>query len=100
LQLEVKQHPYINHSRHGVDFLGCRVFSDHVTLNRRSRVRYRRKMMQLENDYRRGRIGARALQERATALAAFTTAGGVKSWKFRTAVLKRLPVSGRRPPTG
>lgn len=100
LRLEIKDHPYINRTSHGVDFLGCRVFSDHVMLNRRSRIRYCRKMAQLENDYLRDRIDDRELQERAVALTAFTQAAGAKSWKFRTSVLQRLPVSGRRPPTG
>ncbi len=100
LRLEIKPQPYINRSNHGVDFLGCRVFADHVALNRRSRVRFRRKMASLEADYLEGRIGERELQERATSLIAFTRAAGAKSWHFRRAVLEQLPVSGRRPPAG
>ncbi len=100
LQLEFKQHPYINRSRHGVDFLGCRVFPDHVRLNRRSRMRFARRMTSLEHDYVAGHVNERELQERATSLLAFTQSGGAKSWQMRTAVLQRLPVSGRRPRTG
>jgi RNA-directed DNA polymerase len=35
LGLELKPTPYLNRSRHGLDFLGCRVFPSHRTLNRR-----------------------------------------------------------------
>jgi hypothetical protein len=100
LQLELKAHPYINRSVHGVDFLGCRVLPDHVILNRRSRVRFARKMERLEWDYLDGIIDEQELQERGTSLVAFTQAAGVKSWHFRRSVLQRLPVSGRRPRTG
>ena len=100
LQLEFKPHPYINHSRHGVDFLGCRVMPDRVLLSRRSRVRFARKMASLESAYLAGKIDERELQQRATSLCAFTQAAGAKSWHFRSHVLQRLPVSGHRPPAG
>ena len=58
LGLALKPRPYINRTAHGMDFLGCRVFPGHLTLNRRSRVRFRRKLRALEV----------ALQYRATAL--------------------------------
>jgi hypothetical protein len=100
LDLEIKSHPYINRMSHGVDFLGCRVFADHLTLNRRSRLRFRRKMTRLETEYLEGDIDELELQQRGTSLCAFTMAGGVKSWRFRRSVLQRLPVSGHRPRTG
>ena len=100
LELQLKPFPYLNRSQHGVDFLGCRVFPDHVVLNRRSRVRFRRRLWELETRYLDEQITELELQTRATALVAFTQAAGVKSWHFRRAVLQRLPVSGRRPGTG
>ena len=51
-------------------------------------------MEELEAAYARGDIDEDELQSRGTALTAFTTAGGTKSWRFRTRVLQRLPVSG------
>jgi len=99
LELEFKPYPYINRSVHGVDFLGCRVLPDHVILNRRSRVRFQRKMAWLEAQYLIGGIDEWELQQRATSLFAFAQAAGAKSWHFRQSVLQRLPVSGRRPPT-
>lgn len=100
LGLEIKAHPYVNRMAHGVDFLGCRLLPDHLLLNRRSRLRFRRKMTRLETQYLDGEIDELELQQRATSLVAFTRAGGVKSWHFRRSVLQRLPVSGHRPPAG
>lgn len=97
LRLEPKPAPYINRTRHGMDFLGCRIFRTHVTLNRRSRVRFRRRLGALESDWLAGRIDERELQHRGTALVAFTTAGPVSSWRFRRRVLQRMPVGGQRP---
>jgi hypothetical protein len=100
LGLEVKSHPYLNRSRHGVEFLGCRLRQDGVTLSRRSRVRFGRKLRAIERQFLAGEIGERELQQRATALLSFTTAGGVTSWQFRRAVLQETPVSGHEARTG
>ncbi len=100
LGLQLKPEPYLNRTAHGVDFLGCRVLPDHVRLNRRSRVRFRRNLENLELAYLAGEIDALALQQRATSLVAFAQAAGVKSWHFRRAVIEQMPVSGRRPRTG
>jgi hypothetical protein len=82
LGLELKP-AHGNRTRHGMDFLGCRVFPDSLTFNRRRRVRCRRKLRQLEAWYTAGRIGERELQLRATAIMAFAQAAGVSSWRFR-----------------
>lgn len=97
LQLQLKDSPYTNRSCQGVDFLGCRVFPWGLTLNRRSRVRYRRKLQRLERDFAIGAVNEHDLQRRGTALTAFATAADVKCWKFRKRVLKQLAVSGPRP---
>jgi hypothetical protein len=95
LGLAVKEHPYRNRSRHGMDFLGCRVFPGRLSLNRRSRVRYRRKLQRLEGAWLVGEISTGELQRRATALTAFTRTPGLCSWQWRRAVLSQMPVSGR-----
>jgi len=59
LALDLKAHPYINRSSHGLDFLGCRVFPDRLMLNRRSRVWFRRRLVALEKAYLLGRLGFR-----------------------------------------
>jgi hypothetical protein len=100
LGLEVKPSPYLNRTEHGMDFLGCRVHRRHLTLNRRSRVRFGRKLRRLERQFLDGAIDGGQLQQRATALLAFTRSAGVSSWRVRSAVLQRLPVSGHRARTG
>ena len=69
-------------------------------LNRRSHVRFRHKLNALENAFLAGELEEPALQQRATALVAFTRTPGVFGWAFRQAVLESLPVSGHRPRTG
>ena len=100
LGLELKPWPYANRTRHGMDFLGCRVFREHMTLNRRSRVRFYRRLRQLEQAYQAGDLSERVLQQRATALVAFTRTAGIGSWQFRRAVLEKLSVSGQGLRTG
>jgi hypothetical protein len=95
LSLSLKPEPYINRSRCGMDFLGCRVYPSHVTLNRRSRVRYRRKLRWLEHEHREGRIDEVSLQQRASALVAFARAGSTASWRWRCRALQSLSVDGQ-----
>jgi len=95
LGLDLKADPYINRSTHGLDFLGCRVFPNRLVLNRRSRVRFRRRLRSLEDAYRARQIHESQLQQRITALVAFTRTPGLSSWVFRQQVLESLPVSGQ-----
>ena len=83
-----------------MDFLGCRLFRQHMILSRRSRRRFRHKLSRLERSYVDGAIDAAALQQRATALLAFARSAGVSSWRFRTAVLQQVAVGGPRARTG
>ncbi|MDA1048965.1 MAG: RNA-directed DNA polymerase [Planctomycetota bacterium] len=99
LSLELKP-TILNRTSHGMDFLGCRMYETHTILNRRSRVRFRRAFMQLERDFRDGRIDELELQQRATSMFAFARAAGVSSWHFRRRVLERSLVSGRMARTG
>ena len=69
-------------SRCGIDVLGCRVFGDHLKLNQRSRRRYRARLRDLEKQFVVGDIVESDLQRRSESLTAFTTADGVRSWKF------------------
>lgn len=94
LRLHIKPEVVIVPSRRGFEFLGCRVYPSHLKLNGRSRSRFRRRLREAEEAYMQGLITERTLQDRATALLAFTRAGGTKSWQFRTRVLQRSLVSG------
>lgn len=100
LGLELKLTPFLNRSRLGVDFLGCRVFPWGVKLNRRSRVRFRRKLQGLEKLYGVGQIGETELQQRVASLVAFTQAAGTASWRFRRRLLEDNAVSSHRARTG
>jgi RNA-directed DNA polymerase len=100
LRLELKPTPYLNRTEHGLDYLGCRIFKHHTTLNRRSRQRFRRQLARLEQDFVAERIGAHELQQRATALVAFTRTPGLSAWRFRRGVLQELAVHGHRPRPG
>ena len=76
----------------GVTFLGCRIWPTHAELNRRSKRRWRRRIRVLERAERLGLINQADLQNRLTALTAFSRAAEVKSWRFRNAVLQVSPV--------
>ena len=100
LHLEVKTPRRIRFSDTGLSFLGCQVWRTHLTLNDRSQRRFRKQLESLETQYLNGLITELELQQRATAMIAFTQAGGVRSWRFRTQVLQDLAVSGQGPRTG
>ena len=100
LHLEVKKPRRIRFSDTGLSFLGCHVWRTHLTLNDRSRRRFRKQLESLETQYLNGLITELELQQRATAMIAFTQAGDVRSWRFRTQVLQDLAVSGQGPRTG
>ena len=100
LDLEVKPHPYRNRSMHGLDYLGCRVFPTHLVLNRRSRVRFRRKWQRLERQHAGGSLSEAELQARVTALVAFTRTAGLSAWQFRRRTLCSGSVGGREAQTG
>ena len=62
LGLELKPSPYLNRTAHGMDFLGCRLYRRHLILSRRSRRRFRRKLIGLERLFADGMIDAAQLQ--------------------------------------
>jgi RNA-directed DNA polymerase len=72
----------------GISFLGCRLFSTHVELNRLSKQRWQRRVHLLEKAHRLGLLSDLDLQSRLASLTAFARGGGVRSWKFRHSVLE------------
>ncbi len=80
LQLKLKYDPSPQRTHLGMNFLGYRIYSTHTTLNRRSKVRYRRKVMQLEKLYKSGGLSDNDLQNKLTSLTAFTLPA--RSWQF------------------
>lgn len=100
LGLTLKHGEPIQQVRHGFEFLGCRVYPDHLKLNGRSRRRFRKKLRELEASFAAGEISESDLQERATSLIAFCQTDQLKSWTFRTQALQQLAVIGHGAPTG
>ena len=100
LALEPKAIDKVVTVRRGLDFLGCRVYPDHLKLNRRSRRRFHRKLGGLEDAFYNGDVHAAEYQQRVTSLLSFTQAGGVKSWQFRQNVIEKISVSGPWARTG
>jgi len=91
LGLELKPAP-MKRTADGFDFLGCRVYSSHIGLSRRSRVRWQRRVRWLMRLHRLCEIGQRDLQSRLEAATAFTFAADARTWRFRQSVLDTLPV--------
>jgi hypothetical protein len=71
-----------------MDFLGYRLFADHTELNRRSKVRYGRRLRVLAKLHETGRLTETQVQQRLTALTAFVLP--VRSHGFRRRLLKRF----------
>jgi hypothetical protein len=63
LGLDLKAEPYLNRTRHGMDFLGMRVFPDVVRLNRRSKERFAEKARRYGWLLAQGRWTERTYQE-------------------------------------
>lgn len=100
LGLELKPNSHLNRTAHGMDFLGCRIYPTHVVLNRRSRQRFRSRLIALEEAHANGELSESELQQRATALVAFAHSAGAASWRFRTRVLQELVERGHEARTG
>jgi len=88
LGLELKHPPCPQPVRRGMDFLGYRMFPDHVELNRRSKVRYRRRLGVLSRLHEAGCLSESAVQQRLTALTAFVLP--TASHRFRSRVCKQI----------
>jgi len=94
LQLTAKP-PFLGRSSCGFDWLGCRVFSTHTALSRRSRTRFQRKIHALESAHVAGALTDDQLQRRSEAALAFTRGANAKSWRFRQAMLQQASVGDR-----
>ena len=89
LKLRFSATPYVNKCQHGIDFLGCRIYSTHCALSRRSKRRYQTKLDAITTQLNTGQIDQHSYQSRCEALTAFTKAANIKSWHFRTRVLNQ-----------
>jgi retron-type reverse transcriptase len=85
----------VHRTEEGMKFLGCKVFPTHVTLNGRSKKRYRCRYRFLTLAHNLGLITNDELQHRLSSLNAFATAATARSWKMRRSVL--ASTLGERP---
>jgi RNA-directed DNA polymerase len=92
LGLSFKEIPYLNRTRHGMDFLGHRIFPDRVILNRRSRVRFEQKLVAIHASVAAGELTEDEEQQRVTALTSYVRHFSDAEW--RNAVIARV---GERP---
>jgi hypothetical protein len=81
LGLELKAEAFINRTRHGMDFLGMRVFPHTVRIDRRSLRRFVAKTRRYEWLLAQGVWTERRFQERMTALTAFVAQGDTLHWR-------------------
>jgi hypothetical protein len=93
LALSIKL-PVIENTKRGISFLGCRVFSDYIILNRRSKHRFRSRLKELNSGLQQGTMDGAEFQQRVLATVAFTRAGGTRSWKYRRQCLESMTVDG------
>jgi len=97
LSLELKQER-IGRVASGVPFLGCRVFAKYSELNRRSRVRFARKVALIDRLLAVGRLTESEAQERGVALSSHAAA--THSLAFRRSALRshfRVEAMGMAP---
>jgi len=87
LGLTLKGEPYLNRTRHGMDFLGMRILPHMVRLNRRSEKRFVSKVRKYEWRLANGLLSELDFQERVTALTAFVQQADTLA--FRRDFLKR-----------
>lgn len=73
--------PQVNRVERGMPFLGCRLFPHRLRLDRRGRRRFATRLRHLEAGHAAGTIGAPELQQRATALIAYTETCGARGWR-------------------
>ncbi len=88
LGLRLKHPPCPQPTQRGMDFLGYRIFPSHAELNRRSKVRYWRRLRLLAALHEGGMISETGVQQRLTALTAFVLP--VRSHAFRRGVMERF----------
>lgn len=77
LGLELKQRPFVNRTRMGMDFLGFRVFPDHVALSRVSARRYVSRVRGIV----RHCADEKSAQIRLTSMTAFVEQADSQAWR-------------------
>jgi len=97
LGLDLKHPPCPQRSARGMDFLGYRLYPDHAEPNRRSKVRYRRRLSVLGSLHDDGRISDAEAQERLTAATAFLLPTRSRGYRGRVMESIRSAAIGHEP---
>lgn len=100
LGLHMKEEVRVRSTTSGLEFLGLKVFPNRLTLARRSRRRYARRVRECEVAFLRGGLTELELQRRAQALTSFTRTPGVRSCRLRQSVVSQSLVDDHWPRTG
>jgi RNA-directed DNA polymerase len=88
LKLDLKSNVVLSRTERGMDFLGYRIFPDDLRLARRSKRRFASKFRAYEREHEEGVWTELELQQRMTALIAFTLP--CRSRGFRRNVMQRF----------
>jgi hypothetical protein len=88
LQLSLKNVSLVHGSQRGLSFLGHRVFPGWLTLNQRSRRRYRARLRDCNQAIRTGAESETEIQTRLMAIHAFAARAGVRGWRSRTKAIQ------------
>lgn len=86
--------PVINKTKYGIPFLGYVVHSSGLRLNRRSKLRYEEKMMQLSAQLGIGDMGEKEYASRAMCLTAFVTKAHTNGFRRSLACKQGMYLQG------
>jgi len=89
-----------NRTRHGMDFLGYRIYPWGAKLNRRSRRRFRDKWRVMQAAWEAGEMDDAEFGERSQALVAFTERAACKNFRCRVLFGRARPLARRPGRTG
>lgn len=90
LGLEMKSGGEWNHCDRGLPFLGFVVYPNRLRLGARGRRRLRRKVRELEREWKQGSIAESELQDRGEALFAYAQVGDDVAWRRMVAGFSRM----------
>lgn len=97
LGLALKHPPCPQPTRRGMDFLGFRIDPHRAVPNRRTRVRYRRRVALLARLHDEGRVSEATLQQRLTAMTAFLLPARSHGYRLRALATIRSAAIGLEP---
>ena len=97
LGLALKHPPCPQPTRRGMDFLGFRIDPHRAVPNRRTRVRYRRRVALLACLHDEGRVSEAELQQRLTAMTAFLLPARSYGYRLRALATIRSVAIGLEP---